>query len=323
MLTQLLPGSAKFTDKDCPSQAGKVFIVTGGNSGIGLELVKILYSKGATVYIAARSPSRISTEIENIVAIPCKTPGQLKSLHVDFGDLTTISKAAKTFLQQETRLDVLWNNAGISQAPVGSVTAQGYEEHMGTNCLGPHLFTKVLTPLILKTATGSSSGSVRVVWISSGIVDMAGPPGGVDISEQAPGKHSEDKNRNYSASKAGDWFLASELDKRACRKVGAVSVAVNPGMIRTKGWDRAPFMMRAMMTPFMHGPKMGAFAELWAGLSPEVGADDGGRFAIPWGRWHSDPRADCLESLKDVSQGGTGLAAKFWDWCEEQTQPYA
>ncbi|KAB8265824.1 NAD(P)-binding protein [Aspergillus pseudonomiae] len=319
---QMLPGTAEFTDSNLDSQAGKVFIVTGGNAGIGLELVKMLYGAGATVYMAGRSPSKIAAEIENITAQPSETPGVLKSLHVDLGDLTTIAKAVSTFLQQESRLDVLWNNAGIAHVPAGSTSAQGYEAHMGTNCLGPYLFTKLLTPILVKTAESASPGAVRVVWATSSIVDMAGPPGGLQLAEQAPGKHNQDKAHNYSASKAGNWFLASELHKRTAR-AGITSVAVNPGNLRTKGWDGVPFMVRTLLSPFLHGPEKGAYTYLWAGLSPAVKVEDGGRFVIPWGRWHPDPRADCLESLKDKDEGGSGLAAEFWDWCDEQTRQYA
>ena len=67
---------------------------------------------------------------------------------------------------------------------------------------------------------------------------------------------------------------------------------------------------------------MGAYTELWAGLSPDVKARDGGRNITPWGRWHPDPRKDILESLKIEAEGGTGLAAKFWDYFEEQTKEF-
>ncbi|KIW12437.1 hypothetical protein PV08_09714 [Exophiala spinifera] len=319
--TQLFPGKPAFTETDVPSLAGKVFIVTGGNSGVGLELVKILYSKGGMIYIAGRSPSRIATEIEAIRATPTATPGTLKSLHLDLNDLATVPSCVAAFLAQESRLDVLWNNAAISQASFVT-TAQGFEAHMGTNCVAPFLLTKLLLPVMLKTAQAASKGSVRVVFASSGIIEMTGPPGGVSLDELAPGNYAKDKNHNYSASKAGNWFLASEFDKRL-RKDGIVCVAQSPGTLRTKAWDNAPWVMRAMMAPFMHEPKMGAYTELWAGLSPAVKLEDGGKLALPWGRWHEGPKKHLLESLKTEKEGGTGVAGKFFDWCEEQTRSYS
>ncbi|KAF2794235.1 NAD(P)-binding protein [Melanomma pulvis-pyrius CBS 109.77] len=325
--SQLLPPRPTFTEANIPSLDGRVFIVTGGNAGIGLELVKMLYAKGGcTIYIASRSPTRISAAIEDIrstVSTPEASPAQLKSLVVDFGDLTTIAKAASEFLARESRLDVLWNNAGIAQAPPGSTTVQGYEAHMGVNCLGPHLFTQTLLPVLLKTAKTAPSSSVRVIYTSAQIVDAFGPPGGVLLAEQEPGKHSIDKNWTYSASKAGNWFLASELDKRT-RKDGLVSVVQNPGNLKTKAWDPVSPFAKFLMSPFLYDARMGAYTELWAGLSEDVTTQDGGKFGIPWGgRWHPNPRKDILESLKSKEKGGTGGAAEFWDWCEKQTKPFA
>lgn len=325
--SQLIPPAPSFTEANIPSLDGRVFIVTGGNAGIGFELVKMLYAKGGcTVYIASRSGPRIAAAIEEIrstISTPKSTPAVLKSLVVDFGDLRTIAKATSNFLAQESRLDVLWNNAGIAQAPPGSTTAQGYEAHMGTNCLGPHLFTKLLLPLLLETAGTAPTSSVRVIYTTSQIVDTSGPPGGVSLAEQEPGKHNTDKNWTYSGSKAGNWFLASELDKRT-RKDGLVSVVQNPGNIATKAWDPVSTFAKLMISPFLYSAKYGAYTELWAGLSEDVTTQDGGKCGVPWGgRWHPSPRTDVLESLKSKELGGTGLSADFWDWCEEQTKPYA
>ena len=278
--TQTFPPSPKYTEKDIPSLAGKVFIVTGGNAGVGLEIVKILYAKGGTVYMAGRSAAKVAAEIE---AITKASPGigKLKSLIVDLGDLTTIAACASSFLAQESRLDILFNNAGLSGQPPGSVTSQGHEMHMGTNCLGPFLLTKLLLPVLIQTAKSSPQDSVRIVFASSGIIDIAGPLGGVSLAELAPGKHSTDKHRNYSASKAGNWFLASEFEKRLWND-GIVSVAQSPGTLRTKGWDATPWIVRLLMTPMFHPPIMGAYTGLWAGLSPEVKRGDGQNFIIPW-----------------------------------------
>ncbi|KAK9366934.1 hypothetical protein V1509DRAFT_628415 [Lipomyces kononenkoae] len=321
--SQLFPPSPHFTEKEIPSLVGKVFIVTGGNAGVGLELVKILYSRGGTVYMAGRSATKIATEIEAIkAAAETETPeGQLKSLIVDLSDLSTIPGCVSTFLAQESRLDVLFNNAGLSRQPSGSVTTQGHEMHMGTNCLGPYLLTKLLLPILIQTAKSSPKNSIRIVFTSSGIIDILGPPGGISFAELEPGKHSDDMNRNYSASKAGNWFLASEFDKRFS-KDGIVSVVQSPGTLKTKGWDGTPWVVRLLMTPLFYPPKMGAYTGLWAGLSPDVKSGDGQKFIIPWGRWHKTPKEEIVESLKTKEEGGTGLAADFWDYCELHTKEF-
>ena len=324
--SQMRPPAPQFTEKDVLSLDGKIIIVTGGNSGVGYELVKMLYLKGGcTIYIASRSTERIAAAIEEIKstapAPPRGKPTLLKSLRLDLNDLTTISESAKQFLAQESRLDILWNNAGIAQAPIGSTTKQGYETHMGVNCLGPYLFTKLLMPLIIKTAQSSPQNSVRVIWTSSMIIEINGPPDGVSFEEQTPGKHPADKDRTYAASKAGNRFLASELDKRV-RKDGIVSITQNPGNLYTKAWDPVPGWMKFLLWPFLYESKLGAYTELWAGLAPEITCADGGRYAVPWGRWHPMPKPQLLSSLKAKEEGGTGLAAEFWGWCDEQTKRY-
>lgn len=320
--TQVFPPSPTLTEKNLPSLASKVFIVTGGNAGVGLALVKILYSRDGTVYIAGRSAAKIAAEIDNIKSAYPASKGKLDSLALDLNDLSTVPTCASTFLSKESRLDVLFNNAGIAHVPVGSISIQGHEAHIGTNCLGPYLLTKLLLPVLRKTAQSSPQGNVRIVFTTSSIIDIDGPKGGLSLAELAPGKHSSDKARNYSASKAGNWFLASEFD-RQLRREGILCVAQNPGNLTTKTWDGVPWLVRFVSKPIMHEPRMGAYTELWCGLSPDVTMEDGGKNAIPWGRWHPSPRLDILESLKSKEEGGTGLAAEFWDWCEEQTKPFA
>ena len=320
-VTQLFPPKPTLTEENVGSLAGKVYVVTGGNAGVGLELVRILYTQGSTVYVVGRSPVRVAAAVVDIESIPTTSPGQVKSLIIDLGDLTTVARGVSKFLAQETHLDVLFNNAGIAQVPAGSVTAQGEEAHMGTNCLGHFLLTNMLCPILIRTAKSRPRGSVRVVFTTSGIIDIKCPPGGLSMVELAPGSHSEDRARNYSASKAGNWLLAAEFDKRL-RRDGIVSVVQTPGTLKTKGWSAVP-LLKFLFTPLFHEPKMGAYTELWAGLSSEVKCEDGGRVIIPWGRWHSNPRPDILVSLKTKEEGGTGLGIEFWAWCEEHTMEYA
>jgi NADPH:quinone reductase-like Zn-dependent oxidoreductase len=94
---QLFPPKPHFTEKEIPSLEGKVFIVTGGNSGVGLEIVKILYARGGTVYMAGRSATKIDVEIEAIKAATLNPTGQLKNLVLDLSDLTTIKPAVDAF----------------------------------------------------------------------------------------------------------------------------------------------------------------------------------------------------------------------------------
>jgi retinol dehydrogenase-12 len=118
----IFPPAPTFTDRDLPSLAGKVYIVTGAASGLGFELAKILYVAGGTVYIAARSTSRCEGAIEKIKSQTreTKSAGKLESMVVDLADLRTVKGAVDEFLRRETRLDVLVHNAGVMIPPAGS-----------------------------------------------------------------------------------------------------------------------------------------------------------------------------------------------------------
>lgn len=199
----IVPSEADHIETDLPFQAGKVFIVTGANTGIGLELARILFVKEGTVYLTGRSTRKVDAAITQLEKEfrDSTSKGQLRSLFFDLADLTTIVKAVNTFLKQETRLEVLFNNAEIAQVPPGSVSAQGYEGHMGTNCLGPSLLTKLLLPILTATAKTASRGSVRVIFTSSSIVDLGAPARGLDLDKLAPSKHGNNKAKNYAPSK--------------------------------------------------------------------------------------------------------------------------
>jgi retinol dehydrogenase-12 len=191
----------------------QVFIVTGGASGIGKELVQILYSHNAKVYVAARSSEKAARSIESIKTSFPSSQGELVYLHLDLDDLTTIKSSAQEFLDKEQKLDVLWNNAGVMIPPQGSKTKQGYELQLGTNDLAPFLFTKLLTPILLKTAKESAPGAVRVVWVSSSVAEGASPKGGVDLSN-LDYKKDQGAWHKYAVSKAGNILHSKEFAKR-------------------------------------------------------------------------------------------------------------
>jgi NAD(P)-dependent dehydrogenase (short-subunit alcohol dehydrogenase family) len=320
---QIFPGKPTFTEKDIPDQHGKVFMITGGNAGLGFELTKILYSKGAKIYILCRSQAKAEAAIK-LIKDSVTSQGDITYIHLDCADLTTVKPAINTFLAQETKLDVLWNNAGIASAPIGSKTKQGHELILGTNTLAAYLLTKMLLPLIQDTAKLRPKNSVRIVWACSPIIElensMGTPKGGISMPELS--KPGENQPRNYAMSKVGNWFLASEYAKRF-GKDGIVSLAQNSGNLKTAIWDTTPWMVQKMSMITMHPPIYGAYSSMWAGLSKEITVEDGGRYGVPWGKWHPAPRQDLLDALRNKSEGGTGQALEFWSWCEEQTKSFA
>ena len=190
---------------------------------------------------------------------------------------------------------------------------------MGTNCLGPYLLTRLLLPQLRTAAKTAPKGSVRIIWTSSGIVDTNASVGGLDLTHLTTSP--TDPNLNYANSKTGNWFLALEFSNRL-KGEGIVSITQNPGNLATKGWDSAPAAVKYIFKFINHPPILGAYTELWCGLSDEVKLEDGGRYAIPWGRWHGRPRKDILDAMKAKEEGGTGQSAAFLKWVEEQTKAF-
>ncbi len=175
VLTQMFPPKPAFTDKDVGDLTGKVYIVTGGSSGVGRELARILYAKGATVFIAVRSEPNAEEAMAAIRAAHAQSAGKLEFLSLDLADLEAVAAAAQAFLARADRLDVLFNNAGVMHPPAGSKTKQGHELQLGVHNLGPVLLTELLTPLLARTAAAAPAGSVRVVWVASLYADLSAP----------------------------------------------------------------------------------------------------------------------------------------------------
>jgi retinol dehydrogenase-12 len=171
--TNIHPPKPGFTERDLPSLRGEVYIVTGANTGVGKELPRLLYSKNAKVYILARSESEANKAIEDIKKAPPTSTGALVFLPLNLSDLTTIKASAERFLAAETKLHVLFNNAGIMNPTLEiSKTAQGYKLHLGVNCIGTFLFTKFLTPILIATAKSKPPNTVRVIWVSLSGAEM-------------------------------------------------------------------------------------------------------------------------------------------------------
>jgi retinol dehydrogenase-12 len=224
--SQAFPPKPTFTESTLSDLQGKVYIVTGASAGVGKELARLLYSRNGTVYIAARSSERAQAAITWIRESHPSAQGTLHFLKLDLNDLESIKPSAEEFLAKEKRLDVLFNNAGVMIPPPGSVTKQGYDLQLGTNCVAPFLFTKLLTPLLISTAKTSPPGSVRVIWVSSSAAHLLAPKGGVDM-QTLDTQMNKSKETNYAVSKGGNVLHAVEYARRY-KDAGIVSVVSPP-----------------------------------------------------------------------------------------------
>ncbi|ETS82400.1 hypothetical protein PFICI_04276 [Pestalotiopsis fici W106-1] len=306
-MTTFLPHKAPLTEKNLPDQRNKVFIITGASGGIGSELAEILYGKNGKVYLAARSQSKTDQVIKSIREKHPSSTGDLIFLNLVLDDLTTIKATAEEFLSKETRLDVLWNNAGVMVPPQGSTTRQGHELQYGINNIAHQMFTSLLQPVLEKTAQSCPAHSVRVVWVSSSAADGAPHPA---INFDNMYYHMEEGIwSKYSRSKAGNVLQAVEF-ARLTQNSGVCSLALNPGNFVTNLQRNMPKMQLAMFKLIAHEPRNGAYTELFAGLHPSI--DEKDKWVSPFGKVEK-ARKDLLDPT---------LAKKYWNWCEEQYQAF-
>ena len=283
----------------------------------------MLYSKNGKVYMTARSEEKAAKAIEDIRAAVPKSSGSLVPLVLDLADLTTIKASADRFLNNETRLHTLFNNAGyMGPEKDAERTPQGYEMHLGVNCLGPFLFTKLLAPTLVATAKDESvpPNTVRVVFLSSFAAELFAEKNvGIDMKNLDYHADKPAKYR-YGVSKAADWAYAVELSRRY-KGEGIIGLGVNPGNLRSDLFRHQSRIFRLLTGPANYPVINGAYTQLWAGLSPEVTADKPGSYVAPFGRFYP-VRSDLQAATKSEAEGGNGTFQKFWDWSEEQVSKY-
>ncbi|KAL4807603.1 hypothetical protein BDV18DRAFT_106054 [Aspergillus unguis] len=321
-LSQLFPPSPGFTEKHIPFQKGRVFLVTGGTSGIGFELASILYARGGTVYITGRTEEKGKEAVKKIRSIVGERDGQIDYIVLKLDDLASIRESAEAFMEKETKIDVLWNNAGIAQPPPGVLSKQGLEIQLATNCLGPFLFTQMMLPLLYAAVESNGpgyQGAVRVVWLSDQCAELSSPIEGIVMQELS--NPPQENARNYVTSKVGTWFLSSEFARRYGPEHRIVSVAMNPGAARTDLLRHARWT-KVFKWPWLHSPKLAAYTELYAGLSSEINLENNGCYVIPWGRIHTTVAPHLMRAMIAKEVGGTGKAKQFWEFCEDKTKDY-
>jgi len=206
---------------DMPSQDGRIFLVTGGTSGIGYESAKALAAAGAHVVIAARNPERGK---EAIASIRQQTP----DAHVEFeafdlSDLASVRALGVRLSATLPRLDGLINNAGIMEPPERGTSKDAFEMQFAINYLGHFALTAELLPLLQKAE------SPRVVTLSS----IAARRGAINFAD-LQFEQSYDSFAAYSQSKLACLIFALELQRRSdAENWGIRSIASHPGVSRT------------------------------------------------------------------------------------------
>ncbi len=211
----------------CRSKAaltGKTAIITGANTGIGLETAVDLARRGARVILACRSVERG----EKAAVLVRKRSGSqdVAFVQLDLSSQDSIRAAAKSILEGETRVDILVNNAGIALGAY-KTTIDGHEAHFGVNHLGHFLFTNLLLPRLVKTG----SSMARVVTVTASLYKKCSRFDFEAISSSDPARYSSQMpGRAYSQSKLANILFSRGLSRRL-EGAGVSTYAVHPGIV--------------------------------------------------------------------------------------------
>ena len=261
-----------WTTEQIPDQTGRVAVVTGANSGLGLVTARELARKGAHVVLAVRTPAKGEAAAEAIRAAATGARVEVRAL--DLSSLEAVHAFASALTGEHPALDLLVNNAGIMMTPA-TRTADGHELQFGTNHLGHFALTGLLLEALGKAA------AARVVTVSS----IEHKPGHVHFDDLGL-ERGYTPRRAYQQSKMANAIFGIELDRRL-RAAGSpvLSVLAHPGYSDTNLQSTGPtgvakLAMRLGNKVFAQSADRGALPQLVAATAPGV---QGGRFYGPDG----------------------------------------
>lgn len=238
--------------------SGKVALVTGGYSGIGVETVRALTAAGAKVVVPSRDVDRAVNALEGI--IPAEQIG-----FMDLADLPTVTQYGEAFTDNHSKLDLAIFNAGVMACPLGR-TQQGLEWQLGVNHVGHFTLLQALLPS-LRNANGA-----RLITLSS-IAHRMSPVHFDDMNYQ---RRDYDKWQAYGQAKSAQSLMAVELDRRE-KDNGLRAFSVHPGGIFTPlqrhlanaemaefGWTDTDGNPSAVAAKLFKTTTQGCATSLWA-----------------------------------------------------------
>ena len=250
---------------DIPDQAGRTAVITGANSGIGLEAAKYLAARGAHLVLACRDTDKAKAAAGGIAG---QSPAaEVDVVSLDLSDLASVRRAAQEIRSRYPRLDLLINNAGLMMPPYGR-TQDGFELQFGTNHLGHFALTGLVLPSLLEVP-----GS-RIVTVSSNGHKV----GRMHFDDLQFGRRYG-RMRAYGQSKLANLMFTYELQRRLSGPGTTIAVAAHPGFAATELMRNSP--AAAAVTPlFSQNAAMGALPVLRAATDPGV---LGGQYYGPGG----------------------------------------
>ena len=302
--------SDKWTQNDIPDLTNKVVIITGANSGLGMESTNALAAKGATVIMACRNlgkAEKAKTEVQQ------KVPNaKLDVMQLDNASLDSVRAFAAAFKAQYARLDILLNNAGVMAIP-RQETADGFEMQLGVN----HLAHFALTGLLLEVLTGTPGSRVHNTSSSAAF------NGRINFDDLM-GEKEYSRWGAYGQSKLANAVFATELNRRLKKAgVDTISNSSHPGLVmgnlqaNSLQQSGAPFTERILYRVggalLGQDVRMGVLPQLYASTAP--GAKGGVFYGPKTFRLRGYPSEQkCNDALDDAA-----VLKRFWELSEELT----
>ena len=263
--------SDKWTADDIPSQSGRTALVTGANSGLGLQTATALAGAGATVLMGCRNAAKAEEAMDRI--LDAHPGADVEIVALDLSDLSSVESAAAEVAARPEPLDLLVNNAGVMATPKRE-TADGFELQFGTNHLGHFALTGRLIERLL------AADAPRVVSVSS----MAHRVGRMNFDD-LNSEEGYSRWPAYGQSKLANLLFIQELARRAeAAGSNLIAAASHPGYSSTNLQTSGPTMGRfgALLTPVWkvsnlllgQSDEMGALPSLYAATMPDVEGND-------------------------------------------------
>lgn len=293
----------RWTESLIPHLGGKTAIVTGANSGLGFEISKVLAHHGARVVMACRDLSKADDAAQQIVKT--NPEGEVVVKHLDLSSLASVTEFSNDFLDDESGLHILVNNAGL-MAIDENRTADGFEMQFGVNHLGHFALTSRLMPHLLSTPQS------RVVSISSNAHKF----GKMNFEDLMYEKRRYSRWGAYGQSKLAILLFILELNKRLGPQSAVRALAAHPGVAHTKlgqnggGFVALGFHLSAPL--IAHSAYKGALPALRAATDPRA---QGGQYFGPHHSLWGSPET-CAPSARASNSEN---AQRLWAISEELT----
>ncbi|XP_071182027.1 retinol dehydrogenase 14-like isoform X1 [Mytilus edulis] len=277
----------------------KTVIITGASSGIGKEVAKNLAKRGAKVILACRD-----LEKTNKVVYAIKRQvrdAKIGVKHLDLASLKSIRQFAKDINQNEERLDILINNAGVFYCPDDLRTEDGFEMQFGVNHLGHFLLTNLLLDLLKKSAPS------RVITVSSN----AHEKGRINFADINSEKKYEPRVC-YDQSKLANVLFSRELSKRL-KGTGVTTYSLHPGVVRTniskylrqQHFFSGPIIDLYLVLPLFKDSEQGTSTIIYCAVDESLEKESGNYYR------------ECLKTMPAKQALDDGVAKKLWELSEK------